>query len=259
MAGDGALRMIINTSADMAHVGGNEKLGPSGRRIAGGNEGAGAGSAAQIVAHENVLNRLSAPVGQQSLMSSVGWPTDTYFTKKMDFYLNGESIVIENQPAAHSDGDSFVWFRKSDVVATGELFSTTSFPVIDSKNGGSVNGVIDGLNRLLDITVPQEKQEGGTYVIPGHGRLCDEADVVEYRDMMTIIRDRFVDLIKKGKTLQEVKDMKAVVDYEKRYGATTGSWTTDQFIETVYNDLSKKAAAPAGKPAVPAKAPAKKS
>lgn len=257
------LRIIINTNADQDHAFGNEKLGPMGRRIAGGNEGAGAGASAQIIAHENVLDRLSAPVGQTAPMTPAGWPTDSYYTKKMEVFFNGESIIIESQPAAHTDGDSMVWFRKSDVVASGDIYNTTTFPVIDLAKGGGVQGVIDGLNRLLDITVPQEKQEGGTYVIPGHGRLSDEADVVEYRDMTTILRDRIADLIKKGKTLQQLKDMKVLADYDARYGATTGPWTTDQFLEAMFTDLSKKAApaakAPAGKaPAAKAPAPAKK-
>ena len=256
------LRIIINTTVDQDHVFGNEKLGPMGRRIAGGNEGAGAGAGAQIIAHENVLARLSAPVGQTSPMAAAGWPTDTYFTKKMEAFFNGESIIVESQPAAHTDGDSMVWFRKSDVVAAGDIFSTTTFPVVDLARGGSINGLIDGLNRLLDITVPQEKQEGGTYVIPGHGRLADEADVVEYRDMATILRDRFVDLIKKGRTLQQLRDMKVLADYEARYGATSGPWTTEQFLQAMYTDLSKslasKATATATTTKTPAKTPARK-
>src|SRR4029079_19790553 len=92
--------------------------------------------------------------------------------------------------APHADGDSLVYFRRSDVISTGDIFSTVSYPVIDLQNGGTVNGVIAGLNRILDLAIPKDKQEGGTYIIPGHGRVCDEADVVEYRDMVTIIRDR---------------------------------------------------------------------
>jgi len=248
------LRYLINTSADLEHTGGNEKLGPLGSTIAGGNVGAGAGVGASIIAHENVLNRMSAPVGSESPTPVAAWPTDTYFTKKKELYFNGESIVIEHQPTAHTDGDSIVYFRKSDVVSAGELFLTTTFPVVDLKRGGGINGIVDALNRIIDITIPREKQEGGTYVIPGKGRLCDEADVVEYRDMLTIVRDRFADLVKKGRTLQQVKDSKPVLDYEGRYGGATGPWTTDQFIEAVYNDLSKKPglttkpAAPAAKP-----------
>jgi glyoxylase-like metal-dependent hydrolase (beta-lactamase superfamily II) len=265
VSGGKPLRAIINTSADADHANGNEKLGPQGRRIAGGNEGAGAGAQAQIVAHEKVLDRLSAPTGQQSPMTPAGWPTDTFFTKKMELFFNGEGVIIEGATGAHSDGDSMVWFRKSDVVAAGEVYNTVTFPVIDLAKGGTVQGELDALNRLLDITVPREKQEGGTYVIPGRGRLSDEADIVEYRDMMTILRDRLVDLIKKGATLQQLKDKKVLADYESRFGATTGPWTTDQFLNAMFTDLSKTAKpapAPAAgrgtaaRPAAPA--PAKK-
>jgi glyoxylase-like metal-dependent hydrolase (beta-lactamase superfamily II) len=143
-----------------------------------------------------------------------------------------------HQPG-HTDGDVLVFFRRSDVVASGDLFLTSTYPVIDAKNGGSAQGVIDGLNRLLDVTIPKDKAEGGTYVIPGHGRLSDEADVVEYRDMLTIVRDRIHDLIRQGKSLADVKAARPTLDYDGRYGATTGPWTTEMFIEAVYRDLSR--------------------
>ena len=120
-------------------------------------------------------------------------------------YFNGEAVQVLHQPAAHTDGDSIVYFRKSDVIVAGDLFVTTTFPIINLEQGGSLNGTIDALNRIIDLTVPADKQEGGTYVIPGHGRITDEADVVDYRDMVTIIRDRFQDAIKKGMTLEQVK------------------------------------------------------
>jgi glyoxylase-like metal-dependent hydrolase (beta-lactamase superfamily II) len=146
------------------------------------------------------------------------------------------------QPNAHTDGDVIVYFRKSDVVVTGDVYINTTFPVINLQQGGSLNGIIAALNRIIEITVPRDKQEGGTYVIPGHGRLADEADVVEYLDLVTIIRDRLNDAIKKKMTLEQVKAAKLVRDYEGRYGATQGFWTTDAFLEAAYKSLSAPAA-----------------
>ena len=145
---------------------------------------------ARVIAHERVLRRMSAPTGQQAPLPFAAWPTETFFGADKEIFFNNEAIQIIHQPAAHTDGDIIVFFRRSDVVSAGDLFVTTTYPVIDARSGGSVQGVIDGLNRIIDITIPKDKEEGGTYVIPGHGGLADEADVVEYRDMVTIVRDR---------------------------------------------------------------------
>ena len=151
-----------------------------------------------------------------------------------------------HEPAAHTDGDSIVFFRRSDVVATGEIFSTTGYPVIDLDRGGSIQGIVDALNvRIVEVTVSGPEQEDGTMIIPGHGRLCDQADLVVYQEMVTIIRDRIQDMIKKGMTLDQVKAAKPTRDYDSLYGATTGPWTTEMFVEAAYKSLAtRKEAAP---------------
>jgi len=239
---DGPIRYVVSTHMHGDHIGGNEAIAKAGRTRAGGNVvgdlGAGATSQATVIAHENVLTRLSAPpaAGQQAVPFGQ-WPTETFFGKKREFLFNGEAVQIIHEPKAHTDGDSLVFFRKSDVVATGDLFTTVMYPFIDVANGGSMNGYIDGLNAILDITVPSNVNEGGTMVIPGHGRLSDEQDVIEYRDMATIVRDRIKEYVKRGMTLDQVKAKKPTLDFDGRYGSDTGFWTTSMFIETIYKEM----------------------
>ena len=175
----------------------------------------------------------------ETRLSPEGWPTAAYFTPHRDIHFNGEPVEILHQPAAHTDGDSLVFFRRSDVVVAGDIFTPERYPVIDLARGGSVQGVIDALNRIIRIAVPEDKQEGGTKVIPGHGRLCEEADVVEYRDMVTIIRDRVQTLIDDGLSLEEVQAARPSLDYDTEYGSDTGFWTTAMFVGAVYRSLSE--------------------
>jgi glyoxylase-like metal-dependent hydrolase (beta-lactamase superfamily II) len=177
---------------------------------------------------------MSAPTGRQASVPFGGWPTETFFTASKEIFFNNEAIQLLHQPSAHTDGDVVVFFRRSDVIAAGDVFTTTGYPVIDQSRGGSIQGVIDGLNHVIDVTIPKDKEEGGTYVIPGHGRLADEADVVEYRDMTTIVRDRVQALVRRGQTLDQVKAARPTLDYDGRYGPP------DAFIEAVYRGLSPK-------------------
>jgi glyoxylase-like metal-dependent hydrolase (beta-lactamase superfamily II) len=171
-------------------------------------------------------------------LPAAAWPGETYIGREKEFYFNAEPVFMYHVPAAHSDGDSIVFFRHSDVVATGDIMRTDSYPVIDLEKGGSVQGVIDGLNLVLDLAVPAHHEEGGTFVVPGHGRICDEFDVLEYRDMVTIVRDRVQAMIAKKMTVEQVKAARPTLDYDARYGAETGAWTTSMFVEAVYKSLS---------------------
>jgi cyclase len=239
------VRYIINTSAAPDHVGGNERIAragffPRGGGFGGATENVGRGAA--VVAHENVLNRMSAPAGKAQPMPSTAWPTDTFFDEfhKLPEYVNGEPVIVYHAPAANTDGDSFVFFRRSEVISAGNLMSTISYPVIDVEKGGGIQGIIDGLNQILDIAVAEYRAQGGTWIIPGRGKLSDTADVASYRNMLTIIRDRVRDQIGKGMTLAQVKAARPTLDFDGRFGSTTGPWTTDMFVEAVYRSLVEK-------------------
>jgi glyoxylase-like metal-dependent hydrolase (beta-lactamase superfamily II) len=233
------VRHIINTHAHSDHVGGNERIGASGAPISGRGVavvGAGNSARAEIIAHEETLNRMSAPAGSQAPTPVAAWPTSTFSGTHKEFFYNGEGVQIVHFPSAHTDGDSIVFFRRSDVIAAGDIYSTVSYPIIDAQRGGSITGVLDGLNQLLQLVIAGEKTEGGTMIVPGHGRISDEADLVEYRDMVTIIRDRIQDMINRGQTLAQVQAARPTMEYDGLYGSAPG-WSAAQFVEAVYRGL----------------------
>jgi glyoxylase-like metal-dependent hydrolase (beta-lactamase superfamily II) len=219
------IRWIVNTSARIDHMGANDALARLGTTPA-------SIGRPRIISHQNVVRRL---VGATAV-SRDAWPNDDFFTRDKDFFFNGEAVIVTHMPAAASDGDSVVFFRRSDVIATGDLFMPGRYPVIDRAAGGSVQGEIDALNAILHMAVPAKYQEGGTFIVPGHGRICDEADVVEYREMVTVVRDRVQDLIKKGSTLEQVTAARLTRDYDGEY-SRPGSTPPDAFVESVYRSL----------------------
>jgi len=240
---DKPIHYIVNTQAGEDHTGGNEALAKAGptrpdRAPLASGLGGNTGGATSILAHENVLNRMSATVdGGGTARPRAAWPSDTFFEDQNDFFFNDEAVQVLHQPSAHADGDSIVFFRRSDVIATGDVFSTVSYPIFDKAQGGSINGVIAALNRIIRLAVPTNNQEGGTMIVPGHGRLSDKMDVVEYRNMLTIVRDRIQALVAQGRTLAQVRAAQPTLDYDARYGAATGPASPDAFVAAVYESL----------------------
>jgi cyclase len=233
---------IINTGEGDDHTGGNAKIGATGKPVSFNNltgPGRGGAEGAFIISFQSVFERMSAPTGKAAPAPEDAWPNDTYSTPQKKLYFNGEPIQIMHQPA-NTDGNSIVLFRKSDVVSAGDLFDLSGYPFLDLSAGGNIQSIIEGLNRLIDITTVRAHAEGGTLVIPGHGRLCDQADVVVYQQMVTIIRDRIQDMIAHGMTVEQVKAAKPTADWDPLYGKTSGRWTTDTFVEAAYKSLSDK-------------------
>lgn len=239
------IRYVVNTSERDDFVGGNEKIALAGNtirfRVATDPRVSDALSKdrASIISFVSIFERMSAPTGQVSKHPEDAWPDDTFSSTQKKLYFNDEPVLIIHNPA-NTDGNSIVHFRLDDVVSAGDLIDMTNYPYIDAQAGGSIDQIVEGLNRLLDLTVPDTKTELGTLVIPGHGRLIDQSDVAYYREMVGIIRDRIKDGIKRGQTLVQIRAAKPTLDYDPRFGHTTGTWTTDMFIEAAYRSLGGK-------------------
>lgn len=239
------LRYIVNTTEFEDHVGGNAAIADTGEIIpfrepnyTAGPQGALDTTKASVISYYTMFHRLAGPTGRTPKIPELGWPDNTYSIEQKRLHFNDEAVVILHRPS-NTDGNSVVFFRKSDVVSVGDLLDLTGYPVIDLAAGGSLQAVVESLNALIDIAVPAANAAGGTLIVPGHGRIADHAEVVYYRDMMAIVRDRVQDMIKKGMTLAQVKAARPTRDWDRRYGRTTGPWTTEMFVEAVYQSLRK--------------------
>ena len=231
------IRHIVLTSGDDQAAGGAGALSKAGRyvRVIDSIDPRGSDARASIIAHLNVLNRMNATKAPTDI-----WPTDTYFTAQWTLFSNGEAVRLIHVPVGHTDGDTMVFFRRSDVISTGAIFDTTAYPRFDPDRDGGIAGVLDALNRVIEIAVAGESQQGGTVIVPGRGRLSDQTEVANYRDMVTIIRDRVREHIDKGHSLEEVKRAKPTLDYDGLFDAQTDGWNGERFVEAIYRDLKRR-------------------
>jgi len=240
----GPIRYLVNTNEREEYSGANEKIAAAGETIPFRPnqtiqiQGYIGTNRATVVSHVSVYERMSAPTGKVAPRAEGAWPDATYSTPQKKLHFNGEPVIISHQPST-TGGNSLVHFRRADVVSVGDLIDLTSYPVIELNAGGSIQAMLESLNHLIDLTVPEKQSEDGTLVIPGHGRIADQPDVVYYYEMLSIVRDRVQDLIARGQTLQQVHAARPTRDFDTRYGRDTGAWTTTQFVEAVYQSLKR--------------------
>lgn len=231
---DGTIRYIVNTRLHPDRVGGNAALRAAGDTFTGGNatQIGGVDVGAAVIGHENLMLRMVLDADYDAGLQ----PTETFFVPRFDLYFNSEPVEVIHQPNAIDDTNLIVHFRRSDVIAAGDVFRLDSWPYIDLDNGGSIDGVLDSLNDLVDLAVADTLSEGGTLIVPGRGRICDEGDLVRYRDMVTVIRDRIRTWMDRGMSLDEIRQAEPAFEYESRYGRRD-DWTTEMFVEAVYLSL----------------------
>ena len=236
---------VINTHLDEEHISGNSILSRMGERLNSNLTSFGPRSAPQetaiagstsgvtLLAHENVLNRFYLTEHDIETLEL----TSTYFSDTLDVHLNEEGLMVYHMPNAHTDGDSIVHFRSSDVISAGDIFTPGRYPDIDIERGGSVKGLVDALNFMIALIIPGSGAEGGTYVVPGHGRISDEIDVVEYRNMLYIVMQRVEAWIKDGMSLREIIAARPTLDYDTEYGGHRGGPTSEEFITAIHTSL----------------------
>jgi cyclase len=200
---DEEIRFLINTHMHGDHTGGNENIGRLG---------------IPIMARDNVRVRLMASLPQIAL------PVVT-FTDDIALHLNGEDAEVITLPPAHTDGDSYIYFRGSDVIAAGDVFRTVAFPVIDLNNGGSLDGTIEALGILAGIAGPS------TQIVPGHGVVSTREDVMEFRDMVLDVKAQVAEMVARGMSYEQVAAASPTSPYEAKWG------DPERFLTAVYAEL----------------------
>ena len=215
------IRFVVNTHWHFDHTGGNENLGKAG---------------AVIVSHENVRRRMSNEQFIEFLNMKmrpeprVALPSVT-FTRDVTFHQNGDEIHVFHVPAAHTDGDAIVHFKTSDVIHMGDVFFNRIYPFIDTSSGGTIDGVIAAVDRVLELSSDK------TRIIPGHGPLASKADLQAYRDMLATAAARIRDGVRSGRKLEEVVAGKPTAEFDAVWGK--GFMPPERFVEMVYRNLAR--------------------
>jgi len=209
---DGRMRFLVNTHVHGDHTGGDENFAKLG---------------VTILARDELRTRLAVP-GRGGPPPAAALPILTY-KDRVTFHMNGEDIQLIPVPAAHTDGDTMVYLPKADVLMTGDFFRSIQYPNIDRANGGSLQGMLNGLAQVVSLAGPNTK------IIPGHGPTVNKTAVAAQRDLMVAVRDRIAKLVAQGQTQEQVVAAKVTADYDAKVeqAGTTG----DRFVGQVYAEL----------------------
>jgi cyclase len=206
------IKFLINTHVHPDHTGGNENLGKMG---------------VTIFAREELRNRLAHPV-TGAAAPAAALPVVTY-SSPLTFHMDGEDVEAIPIPKAHTDGDTLVRFKNANVIMIGDYFRSLGYPNIDRANGGSLNGMLAGLDTAIKLC------DANTKVVPGHGAIVDRNGLMAHRDMIIAIRDKIAPMVSQGKTLDEVMAAKPTADFDAKVPG--GDTTIQRFVGQVYAEL----------------------